>query len=171
MPRPDPDAPDPDHVRIPVRAGAKLTNTHLQTQLIAARNDAIEWRNKCLEAEERAMKAEAERDEADRRAGAAERLLEHLREGERRTNLWLSEAKEEAGYDINTSFDVVWKETRERIRETEKHAAETAILAHDWMKRHDALLGFIQSRNEPGVLLDFLKADLPPYPSPPEKKP
>ena len=55
--------------------------------------------------------AEAERDEADRRAGAAEREMERLKESARRRNGWLSRAKQERGYDDTVSFDVVWKET------------------------------------------------------------
>ncbi len=52
----------------------------------------------------------AERDEADRRAGAAERLLESLQDDARNRNSWLWKAKKDAGYDQNISFDVVWSE-------------------------------------------------------------
>lgn len=50
----------------------------------------------------------AERDEADRAAGAALRRLEYLEASERRQRAWLSEAKRDAGCDDNVSFDVVW---------------------------------------------------------------
>ena len=49
-----------------------------------------------------------ERDEADRRAGAAERRLAELEESARRQRAWLENAKADAGYHTNESFDVVW---------------------------------------------------------------
>ena len=58
--------------------------------------------------------AEAERDEADRRAGAAERKMESLKDAAIRRNHWLQQAKQDRGYDNNVSFDVVWKETCEK---------------------------------------------------------
>lgn len=51
-----------------------------------------------------------ERDEADRRAGAAERLNAHLEKSASLTRSWLDEAKRAAGYSANVSFDVVWAE-------------------------------------------------------------
>ncbi|GAB3763656.1 hypothetical protein GCM10028796_17550 [Ramlibacter monticola] len=53
----------------------------------------------------------AERDEADRRAGAAERELDSLREAAAARTRWLDKAKDAAGYDRNVSFDVVWADT------------------------------------------------------------
>ena len=52
----------------------------------------------------------SERDEADRRAGAAERLLDGERYCNRRHKEWMAGAKEEWGVDKNTSFGVVWEE-------------------------------------------------------------
>lgn len=49
-------------------------------------------------------------DEADRRAGAAERKMESLRDSANARKSWLSRAKKEAGYDDSVSFDKVWKE-------------------------------------------------------------
>jgi DNA repair exonuclease SbcCD ATPase subunit len=49
-----------------------------------------------------------ERDDADRRAGAAERKLEDMEETKRRHKFWLSQTKKEAGYADNISFDIVW---------------------------------------------------------------
>lgn len=60
--------------------------------------------------QEREAQAVAERDEADRRAGAAERRNEQLREDAFRRSQWLRKAKEEAGYDDDVSFDVVWRD-------------------------------------------------------------
>lgn len=54
---------------------------------------------------------EAERDEADRRAGASERRQEYLKDSVRRREQWLSDAKREAGYEDKISFDIVWSET------------------------------------------------------------
>jgi hypothetical protein len=51
-----------------------------------------------------------ERDEADRRAGAAERDLEKEREDSQRRASWLWQAKQEWGVNDNVSFDVIWEE-------------------------------------------------------------
>lgn len=51
-----------------------------------------------------------ERDEADRRAGAAERLLSYERQDKRLRESWLDRAKEQWGVHRNTSFDIVWAE-------------------------------------------------------------
>lgn len=53
----------------------------------------------------------AERDEADRRAGAAERKLAALEESERKTQFWLAEQKRRRGYGPHVSFDRVWSDT------------------------------------------------------------
>ena len=53
----------------------------------------------------------AERDEADRRAGAAERKLAALEETERKTQSWLAEQKRRRGYGPHVSFDRVWADT------------------------------------------------------------
>lgn len=65
----------------------------------------------------------AERDEADRRAGAAERRLGHLEEAERKTQRWLAERKEELGYDLGVSFDTVWAETLAKARQWDEMQA------------------------------------------------
>lgn len=59
----------------------------------------------------------AERDEADRRAGAAERKLAHLQEAAAARASWLSKAKAQAGYSDNVSFDVVWAEALAALHE------------------------------------------------------
>ncbi|MDC0657089.1 hypothetical protein N6L27_03670 [Leisingera sp. SS27] len=57
----------------------------------------------------------SERDEADRRAGAAERKnadeISDLRDTHDKRQQWLREAKASRGYDDNVSFDRVWGET------------------------------------------------------------
>lgn len=51
-----------------------------------------------------------ERDDADRRAGAAARQLEYAQDSASRRSSWLDKAKKEWGVDSNVSFDVVWAE-------------------------------------------------------------
>ena len=51
-----------------------------------------------------------ERDEADRRAGAAERNVEYQSEKIAARERWLHDAKAAWGVDDRVSFDVVWKE-------------------------------------------------------------
>lgn len=58
----------------------------------------------------RAERAEKERDEADRRAGAAERELEFEKDSSSRRASWLRTAKQQWGVHENVSFDVVWEE-------------------------------------------------------------
>ncbi len=53
----------------------------------------------------------AERDEADRRAGAAEREMASLKEEARKRRWWLDSAKEARGYGMYVTFDRVWAET------------------------------------------------------------
>lgn len=67
-----------------------------------------------LEAELAAMRKEL--DEADRRAGAAERKAEYLKASLAIQKGWLLTAKREAGYPSNMSFDVVWERTLEAAR-------------------------------------------------------
>jgi len=54
-----------------------------------------------------------ERDEADCRAGAAEREMVGLKEDAFQRQNWLRKAKREAGYADSISFDVVWKDMLE----------------------------------------------------------
>lgn len=85
-----------------------------QRRIIEAMASGLEGRpyrdaeiRECIDARER-MKAE--RDEADRRAGAAERELAGVEEQERRRDSWLAEAKARFGYyDPDVSFDWVWE--------------------------------------------------------------
>ncbi|WP_404711545.1 hypothetical protein [Sphingomonas sp. MMS24-J13] len=58
-----------------------------------------------------------ERDDADRRAGAAERRSEQLAESASARELWLRQAKQDAGFSDNTSFDAVWRIALEALRE------------------------------------------------------
>jgi hypothetical protein len=57
-----------------------------------------------------AKQLEAELDDADRRAGAAERVLAGIREDVYRVDQCRAAQKTAAGYHRNVSFDVVWDE-------------------------------------------------------------
>lgn len=50
-------------------------------------------------------------DEADRRAGAAERQLAHLKDGAAKRERWKNDAKRQRGYEEGVSFDRVWEAT------------------------------------------------------------
>ncbi len=71
---------------------------------------------------------ERERDEADRRAGAAERAATQLREEASKRAYWLREAKAQAGYNDRISFDVVWDETFARARACNEARAKVSEL-------------------------------------------
>lgn len=78
----------------------------------------------------------AERDEADRRAGAAERMQEHDREAAYARDSWLRKAKEQWGVGNNVSFDVVWSEALSDKKDAARYrwlriiGAERGVL--DW---------------------------------------
>lgn len=72
-------------------------------------------RIEALEAENAKLKAE--RDEADRYAGATRRELESMEESRRSYEWWLRDAKEAAGYPDAISFDVVWAEALAALKE------------------------------------------------------
>jgi len=48
-------------------------------------------------------------DEADRRAGCAERMLSHERESRTKRNRCIADRKAEWGFGDRDSFDVVWE--------------------------------------------------------------
>lgn len=61
-------------------------------------------------------------DEADRRAGAAERENARLKESAIRRSEWLRKAKAEAGYDDTVSFGEVWAEALSALRQIRREA-------------------------------------------------
>jgi len=61
---------------------------------------------------------------ADARAGKAERLLASEQEGSRARASWLKKAKQDAGYDPNVSFDVVWEEALAALKEKRSRARQ-----------------------------------------------
>lgn len=82
----------------------------------------------------------AERDEADRRAGAAEREAERDREDARARSAWLHQAKGQAGYSTNVSFDKVWAETLEKAARADTATSELARLRAEGEAKDRALL-------------------------------
>ena len=62
---------------------------------------------------------EGERDEADRRAGAAERLASSSSETIQAFRACRDKQKESAGYQRNVSFDIVWAETLAKANRAE----------------------------------------------------
>lgn len=67
-----------------------------------------------------------ERDEADRRAGAAERKLKRYAESEFLRETWTDKAKEQWGVHRNVSFDDVWEEALKAKGERDTLAAQLA---------------------------------------------
>jgi len=83
-----------------------------------------------------------ERDEADRAAGAAMRRIATLEDNERKSAMWLSEAKRAEGYSDNTSFDDVWaavRAERDRLR---------ALVASDPVKADTDRLDWLDAVNQ-----------------------
>ena len=69
----------------------------------------------------------AERDDADRRAGAAERSLEHANDRLLAHDRWNHDRKVERGYDPQVSFDVVYGDLvyqADRAKMLERHVEE-----------------------------------------------
>ena len=90
----------------------------------------------------------SELDEADRRAGAAERKLAYYIDWHEKNQAWLSEAKRAEGYGNNTPFDEVWanlRAERDRLRaalEADPIRSDTERL--DWL---DAVNAKANERN------------------------
>jgi hypothetical protein len=82
-----------------------------QLDFLAAENKELRQRNGLLAA------IEYERDEADRRAGAAERELADLKDRQLKADMWMEEAKAAAGYHRNDTFDDVWAEALTALKE------------------------------------------------------
>jgi hypothetical protein len=66
----------------------------------------------------------AERDEADRRAGAAERELADLKDRQMKADMWEEEAKAAAGYHRYDTFDDVWAEALAALKEKQARVAK-----------------------------------------------
>lgn len=93
----------------------------------------------------------AERDDADRRAGAAEREQERDREAAYARDSWLRRAKEQWGVASIVSFDVVWDEALAAKKDAERYR---------WLRaeRFDCDLPTVQS-TETGCIGSTLQGD------------
>lgn len=92
----------------------------------------------------------AERDDADRRAGAAERRLGGAEDTSQRRVGWLREAKQARGYRDHVSFDTVWAETCMLADITLKHREISRV---EMAKTICAALGDDWNREGPGGLI------------------
>ena len=106
---------------IPMQEELRQTKAALAEE----RENAITWMNAY-------QTVSKERDEADRRAGAAERGWEADRESLSTFRRVLDQMKEQRGYHRNETFDRVWDETCAKADRAEK--AEAALA-----KARDAL--------------------------------
>lgn len=90
-----------------------------------------------------------ERDEADRRAGAAERRQASTSDSLFKLNHWRDKQKVMAGYSPNVSFDIVWAETLEKANKAEeasrllKMLVEEQRLKEVFYPAHNAALKFL----------------------------
>lgn len=106
-----------------------------------------------------------ERDEADRRAGAAERRNEDLQDSYSKRQSWLWKAKESEGFSQNGSFDDLWAKVRrerdEARAEVERKDAALAPFA-DMADYIDAETEGVSDADEVDVMFhDFLFAHWP----------
>jgi hypothetical protein len=74
---------------------------------------------------EERVRLEGERDDADRRAGAASRRLEWLEDDVRKSRDWMDERKAEVGIGKNDPFDKAWKVL---VARAERAEAERDVL-------------------------------------------
>lgn len=79
----------------------------------------------------------AERDEADRRAGAAERRLADEVDARCRRDSWLRKAKEKWGVSSDCSFDLVWAEALKLKQQASLPATEHR-LESEWQAEFEA---------------------------------
>lgn len=96
-----------------------------------------------------------ERDEADRRAGAAERALEHSKESEWARERWLNKAKDQWGVHRHTSFDVIWAECLQLKKDSvelahwrECAAGEGESDGHGWALTTQHLKGAMRAQDD-----------------------
>lgn len=98
----------------PNQDGMEFIHENLAPDYSPACSWDYKLKHQLKKAEARIEELEAERDEADRRAGAAERRLAQLKESEFKRDNWIRERKLELGYSAHVSFDRVWEELVER---------------------------------------------------------
>lgn len=99
-------------------------------------------------------------EEADRRAGAAERLRAQDQESIQARKRWLKKAKAEAGYDDSVSFDVVWKDALAAMKELERYKAAFLVKpVSDWHDDEGDALFFNIHVGEPPEVTSPLSDD------------
>lgn len=91
-----------------------LAGQYVDGELVLEIDDRLKsFGQKVMVAVEDYEQLRAERDEADRRAGAAERNAEQLADERRAREAWKTKAKAAWGVDDRVSFDVVWAQALE----------------------------------------------------------
>jgi len=96
-----------DYIRMAIAANDSLDAGDYNDEAIKL---ADQLETELIAANERVKELEKERDDADRRAGAAERQNAWLNDAAFRREKWLDEAKDAWGVRRGVSFDVVWDE-------------------------------------------------------------
>ena len=95
-------------------------------------------------------RVKAERDEADLRAGAAERSYQREREATSARDSWRRKAKRQWGVDDSVSFDVVWAEAIAQKEQITKLIAERdeAVLIHQLDTGTESAIAALQEQVE-----------------------
>ena len=87
----------------------------------------------------RVQELEAERDEADRRAGRAERHMAGLNDDVRRFEAARRRMKAQWGVHDNVSFDVVWQQALDAKASQAQRVPLTDAQIHDWWRSENSL--------------------------------
>ena len=115
-------------------------------------DDRDTWKRDC-------EKIMAERDEADRRAGAAERHAAGLQDSAFARTQWLDKAKDQRGYPREVSFDVVWAETCAKADERDAAIASRDATLKASRATFEAMCAMRDSINE-HIPMPSLESDL-----------
>lgn len=100
-------------VRVWIADLEDIRTDHPELSMIAMNQRVVSWLDHeqvVKELGEAMELLKKERDEADRRAGAAERELQRYKDAQQANDQWLDKAKEQWGVHRHTSFDLVWEE-------------------------------------------------------------
>lgn len=85
----------------------------------------------CADLEAENTRLQEQVDDADRRAGAAERLLAFANDSIQKRRQWLDRAKDTLGYHRNVSFDRVWADTLDRIESGDRARERFSERVHE----------------------------------------
>lgn len=118
----------PDNIRVPLhelRADTDylLHRANQDVDVIPLLSESM--RDKCSQIETAVYQLIAERNEADRRAGAAERNAAYYIDAYQKRRDWSDDAKEAAGYHRNVSFDEVWAAALSALKASKKTDEQT----------------------------------------------